>query len=32
MKAVGMIEVYSFTTAVCVADIAAKTADVKISL
>ena len=30
MKAVGMIEVYSFTTAVCVADVAAKTADVKI--
>ncbi len=30
MKAVGMIEVYSFTTAVCTADIAAKTADVKI--
>ncbi len=30
MKAVGMIEVYSFTTAVCVADICAKTADVKI--
>ena len=30
MKAVGMIEVYSFTAAVCVADIAAKTADVKI--
>ena len=30
MKALGMIEVYSFTTAVCVADLAAKTADVKI--
>lgn len=30
MKAVGMIEVYSFTTAVCVADIVAKTADVKV--
>lgn len=30
MKALGMIEVYSFTTAVCVADIAAKTADVKV--
>lgn len=30
MNAVGMIEVYSFSTAVCVADIAAKTADVKI--
>ena len=30
MKALGMIEVYSFTTAVCVADIAAKAADVKI--
>lgn len=30
MKALGMIEVYSFTTALCVADIAAKAADVKI--
>lgn len=30
MKSLGMIEVYSFSTAVCVADIAAKTADVKI--
>ncbi len=30
MKALGMIEVYSFTTAVCVADIAAKAADVRI--
>ena len=30
MKALGMIEVYSFTTAVCVADTAAKAADVKI--
>ena len=30
MKALGMVEVYSFTTAVCVADIAAKAADVKI--
>ena len=30
MKALGMIEVYSFTAAVCVADIAAKAADVKI--
>ena len=30
MKALGMLEVYSFTTAVCAADIAAKTADVKI--
>lgn len=30
MKALGMIEVYSFTTAVCVADICAKAADVKI--
>lgn len=30
MKALGMIEVYSFTTAVCVADVAAKAADVKI--
>ena len=30
MKALGMIEVYSFSTAVRVADIAAKAADVKI--
>lgn len=30
MKALGMIEVYSFTTAVCVADLCAKTADVKV--
>jgi microcompartment protein CcmL/EutN len=30
MKALGMIEVYSFTTAVCVADICAKTSDVKV--
>ena len=30
MQALGMIEVYSFTTAVCVADVAAKAADVKI--
>ena len=30
MKALGMIEVYSFTTAVCVADLAAKTADVSV--
>jgi len=30
MKAVGMIEVFSFTTAICVADLVAKTADVKI--
>lgn len=30
MKALGMIEVYSFTTAVCVADIAAKTANVSV--
>ena len=30
MNALGMIEVYSFTTALCVADLAAKTADVKI--
>lgn len=30
MNALGLVEVYSFTTAVCVADIAAKTADVKI--
>ncbi len=30
MKALGMIEVYSFSHAVCVADLAAKAADVKI--
>ncbi|MBR3942005.1 MAG: BMC domain-containing protein [Clostridia bacterium] len=30
MKALGMIEVYSFTTAVCVADICAKTADIEV--
>lgn len=30
MKALGMIEVYSFSTAVCTADVAAKAADVKI--
>lgn len=30
MKALGLVEVYSFTTAVCVADIAAKTSDVRI--
>ena len=30
MKALGMIEVYSFTTAVCAADAAAKAADVKV--
>lgn len=30
MNALGLVEVFSFTTAVCVADIAAKTADVKI--
>ncbi len=30
MKALGMIEVYSFTAALCVADVAAKAADVKI--
>lgn len=30
MNALGLVEVYSFTTAVCVADIAAKAADVKI--
>lgn len=30
MKALGLIEVYSFSTAVCVADVAAKAADVKI--
>ncbi len=30
MKALGMIEVYSFTTALCVADVAAKAADVHV--
>ncbi len=30
MKALGLVEVYSFTTAVCVADLIAKTSDVKI--
>ncbi len=30
MKALGMIEVYSFTTAVCVADLCAKTANVRV--
>ena len=30
MKALGMIEVYSFTTALCVADVMAKAADVKV--
>ena len=30
MNALGMLEVYSFTTAVCAADIAAKTADVRV--
>lgn len=30
MNALGMIEVYSFTTAVCAADVAAKAADVKV--
>lgn len=30
MKALGMIEVYSFTTAVCTADVCAKAADVKV--
>ena len=30
MNALGMLEVYSFTTAVCAADIAAKTADVSV--
>ena len=30
MKALGVIEVYSFTTAVCVADVAAKAADVNV--
>lgn len=30
MKALGMIEVYSFSTAVCVADVCAKAADIKV--
>ncbi|MFA5562433.1 MAG: BMC domain-containing protein [Eubacteriales bacterium] len=30
MKALGMIEVYGFTTAIVVADLVAKTADVKV--
>lgn len=30
MNALGMLEVYSFTTAVCAADVAAKAADVKV--
>ena len=30
MKALGLLEVYSFTTAVCVGDVAAKAADVKV--
>ena len=30
MKALGVIEVYSFSTAVCVADVAAKAADIKV--
>ncbi len=30
MKALGMIEVYSFTTALCVADTMAKAADIKV--
>ena len=30
MKALGMIEVYSFTTALCVADIMAKTSDISV--
>lgn len=30
MNALGLVEVYSFTTALCVADVVAKTADVKI--
>ncbi len=30
MKALGMIEVYSFTTAICVADLCAKTSDIKV--
>ncbi len=30
MKALGMIEVYSFTTAVCVADLCAKAADIQV--
>ena len=31
MQALGMIEVYSFSTAVCVADVAAKAADIQIT-
>ena len=30
MNALGLIEVYSFTTALCVADLMAKSADVKV--
>ena len=30
MKALGLLEVYSFTTALCVADVCAKAADVKV--
>ena len=30
MRALGIIEVYSFTTALCAADVAAKAADVKV--
>lgn len=30
MRALGVVEVYSFTTAVCVADVAAKAAEVKV--
>ncbi|MBQ5757679.1 MAG: BMC domain-containing protein [Clostridia bacterium] len=30
MNALGLIEVYSFTTALCVADLMAKAADVKV--
>lgn len=30
MKALGMIEVYTLSTAVCVADICAKTSDIKV--
>ena len=30
MKALGVIEVYSFSTAVCVSDVASKAADIKV--
>ena len=32
MKALGMLEVYSFTTAVCAADVAAKSTKPKIDM